>query len=350
MPMKKIGITGLLVLLLAVLLSLGAAQAETKKFSGASEAIKWIKKNQPQELTVEGKFKPVDLLKVKNAMPEGSEFHFSVTWGDLTYTDESTEIIIGAKKAVTEAHLEAFISLCPNLKVLDNSKNLQPTNSVMIPLMEKYPDIHFEWVVSLGKGHRIATNATVFTTKLPPESGRELTSEKLQLLKYCPNLKALDIGHNKATDLDFLKYVPDLELLIIGDNDVTDITPIGQLKHLQFAELFSNPFTDISALANCTELLDLNITNCQVHDFSPLDNVQTLERFWANMIKHLTEEEAQHFKDHHPNCICDFQPSHAATVDGWRSENPHYKHYIWCFKNKQWIPFNEEIPGVKKSE
>ena len=64
----------------------------------------------------------------------------------------------------------------------------------------------------------------------------------------------------------------------------------------------------------------------------------------------ITEEEAQHFIDHHPNCIVDFQPSHAATVDGWRSENPHYKHYIWCFKNRQWIPFNEDLPGVKKSE
>ena len=352
MPMKKTGFVALLVLLLAVLLCFCVtAQAETKKFSGASEAVKWIRKNQPEELTVEGKFKPSDLLKVKNAMPESSEFHFKATWGDLTYTDESTEIIIGGKKAVTEAHLEAIISLCPNIKLIDNSKNIQPSNDVMIPMIEKYPDIRFEWVVNLGHGHRIATNAETFTTKLPPESGRELTSKKLELLKYCPNLKALDIGHNKATDLDFLKYVPDLELLIIGDNDVTDITPIGQLKHLQFAELFSNPFTDISALANCTELLDLNITNCQVHDFSPLDNVQSLERFWANMIKHLTEEEAQHFIDHHPNCIVDFMPSHAATVDGWRSENPHYKHYIWCFKNKKWIPFDEEIPGVTpKSE
>ena len=347
--MRKPGVVILLILLLSVLLSVCvAAQAETKKFSGASEAITWIRKNKPEELTVEGKFKPADLLKVKNAMPEGSEFHFSVTWGDVRYTDESTEIILGGKKAVTEAHLEAIISLCPNIRLIDNSKNLQPSNSVMIPLIEKYPDIRFEWVVNLGHGHRIATNATVFTTKLPPDSGRELTSKKLEMLKYCPNLKALDIGHNKATDLEFLKYVPDLELLIIGDNDVKDITPIGQLKHLQFAELFSNPFTDISALANCTELLDLNITNCQVHDFSPLDNVQTLEHFWANMIRHLTEEEAQHFIDHHPNCIVDFQPSHGATVDGWRSENPRYRHYVWCFKNKQWIPFDEELPGTKK--
>ena len=175
--MRKSGFPVLLALLLVVLLGMCAgAQAETKKFSGASEAIKWIKKNQPEELTVEGKFKPADLLKVKNAMPEGSEFHFRVTWGDVVYTDESTEIILGGKKAVSEAQLEAIISLCPNIRLIDNSKNQQPSNDVMIPLMEKYPDIRFEWVVNLGHGHRIATNATVFTTNLPPESGRELTS------------------------------------------------------------------------------------------------------------------------------------------------------------------------------
>ena len=71
--MRKSGFPVLLALLLVVLLGMCAgAQAETKKFSGASEAIKWIKKNQPEELTVEGKFKPADLLKVKNVMPEGS--------------------------------------------------------------------------------------------------------------------------------------------------------------------------------------------------------------------------------------------------------------------------------------
>ena len=61
--MRKTGILCLIVLLAVLLLGVCAtAQAETKKFSGASEALKWIKKNQPEELTVEGKFKPADLL------------------------------------------------------------------------------------------------------------------------------------------------------------------------------------------------------------------------------------------------------------------------------------------------
>ena len=90
----------------------------------------------------------------------------------------------------------------------------------------------------------------------------------------------------------------------------------------------------------------LNITNCQTPDLSPLDGLQKLERLWANMIRHLTDEEKERFKSVHPNCQVDFQPSHAATVDGWR-KHIRYRHYIWCFKNRTWVPFSEEIPGLK---
>ena len=335
-------------LLLALCVGCAAAQADTVSFRGLNDALKYVKKNQPKELTIEaGKFKPSELIKVKNALPEGAEFHFAVTWGNVAYSDKTKKLDLRELKgAVTVADLEALIALCPKISQIDNSAKRYPSNNDMIALIEKYPKVQFEWMVSFGKGHYCATTATTFSTMLPPSSGRELTSAKLELLKYVPHLKALDLGHNKLTTLDFLQYVPELELLIIGQNSVKDITPIGELKHLQYAELFSNPFTDLSPLANCKELLDLNITACQTPDLSPLDGLENLERLWANMIKHLTDEETARFKQMHPNCQTDFQPSHAATVDGWR-KHIRYRHYIWCFKNKKWVPFSEDIPGVK---
>lgn len=345
----KVVLKAATVLLLLILCGLCmTAQADTVSFAGLNDAMKYLKKNQPTELTIEaGKFKPAELLQVKNALPEGAEFHFIVSWSNITFSDDATELdLTGMKGAVNKADLEAIIALCPKIKHIDNSAKRYPSNADMIELIEKYPDVKFEWIVSFGKGHYCPTNATTFSTMNPPSSGKELTSAKLELLKYIPNLKALDLGHNDLTTLDFLQYVPDLELLIIGQNHVKDITPIGQLKNLQYAELFTNPFTDLSPLANCTELLDLNITNCQTPDLSPLDGLQKLERLWANMIRHLTDEEKERFKSVHPDCQVDFQPSHAATVDGWR-KHIRYKHYIWCFKNHQWYSFNEEIPGVK---
>ena len=336
------------VLLLILCIAFAAAQAETVSFAGLSDALKYLKKNQPEALTIEaGKFKPSELIKVKNTLPEGAEFHFTVNWSNVPYSDGTEELDLRELKgAVKKEDLEALVALCPNLRLVDNSAKRYPTNSEMIELIEKYPQVHFDWIVSFGKGHYCATNATTFSTMNPPSSGKELTSAKLELLKYIPNLKALDLGHNDVTTLDFLKYVPDLELLIIADNEVTDITPIGQLKHLKYAELFKNSFSDLSALANCTELLDLNITWCPVTDLSPLDDIQTLERFWANMMRKLPEEQIGRFREKHPNTESYFYPSHAATVDGWR-DHPRYKHYIWCFKNHQWIPFDEPLPTKK---
>ena len=337
------------ILMLLILCALcAAAHAEGIKFKGLNDALKYVKTNQPSELTIEsGTFKPSELIKVKNALPEGAKFHFTVNWSNITFSDDVTELdLTGLKGAVDKTDLEAVITLCPNIGHIDNSAKRYPSNADMIELIEKYPGIRFEWMVSFGKGHYCATNATTFSTMNPPDSGKELTSEKMELLRYIPHLKALDLGHNKLTTLDFLQYVPELELLIIGQNNVKDISPVGQLKNLQYAELFTNPFTDLSPLANCTELLDLNITNCQTPDLSPLDGLQKLERLWANMIKHLTDEEKERFKSVHPDCQVDFQPSHAATVDGWR-KHIRYKHYIWCFKNHKWYSFDEEIPGVK---
>lgn len=322
--------------------------AETKSFSSVKAAIEYVNTNQPAELTLEkNKFKPTDLLKIKNAMPEKSVFHFTTAWGKVTFSDDVEELDLKPKDAgVTIDELRAIVRLCPNLKSVDNSNKANPSNKDMIPLIEEYPDIHFDWKINLGKGHYVSSKATVYSTMNRIGSGKELNSSNLELLKYCPNLKALDIGHNNVTTLDFLQYVPDLELLIIADNEVTDITPIGQLKHLKYAELFKNSFSDLSALANCTELLDLNITWCPVTDLSPLDDIQTLERFWANMMRKLPEEQIGRFREKHPNTESYFYPSHAATVDGWR-DHPRYKHYIWCFKNHQWIPFDEPLPTKK---
>ena len=171
------------------------------------------------------------------------------------------------------------------------------------------------------------------------------------MLKYVPGLKALDLGHSEVTSLDFLQYCPDLELLILGDNQgVTDLTPIGNLKHLQYLEMFMVGAEDISPLANCTELLDLNMSTCyKIKDLSPLDGLEKLERFWGNSMKGLSEEEKNRFIAAHPDTECMFEKTHA-TAGTWR-KHERYDHYIWCLGVGIWIPFDEPLPeeaGKKK--
>ena len=330
------------------MLTLAAANAEALSFGNVKAALKYIQENQPSELTLENvKFKPSELLTIKNALPAGAEFHFTTKWGAVTFSDDVTDLDLKPRTAETSAdELDAIVQICPGIKRIDNSKKSSPSNKQMIPLIEKYPDVQFEWKVNLGKGHYVSTTATAYSTFNSIGTDKKLTSENLEMLKYCPRLKALDLGHNNIKTLDFLQYVPDLELLIIGHNHVTDITPIGNLKHLQYAELFLNNYTDITPLGNCTELLDLNLTATPITDLSPLDNVTTLERLVVNMCKKLPQESVDHFKELHPTCEVDFKPSHSATntEKPWR-KHPRYKHYIWCLKNNTWIPFDEEIPA-----
>lgn len=327
------------------------AFADVQSFQSVSEAIRYIRKNQPSELTIENvKFKPTDLIQIRAAMPEGSVFHFTTNWGKVQFSDTDTEIDLTVRDSgASDADFQALIDLCPDLKLIDNSNHHAPNYKFMIPLIEKYPDITFEWEVWLGKNHYCSTKATAFSTFNEPFDPDALTSNQLYArIRYCYRLKALDLGHNELKNLDFLEFLPDLELLIVGDNQIKDLTPIAQCKHLKYAELFSNYFTDLTPLASCTELLDLNICYCPVHDFSPIDGLENLERFWATMIRGLPEEEKTRFQEVHPNTEVDFKGSHA-TTNGWR-KHPRYKHYIWCLRNKTWIPFDQPLPTEAESQ
>ena len=340
---KRICIAAIIMILLISTLSF--AQAECKTFTNVNSAIKYIKKNKPASLTLENiSFKPTQLLKIRKAMPEGSEFHFTSTWGELTFSDDAESLDLTVRENGTNIkELTALVQICPNLQYVDNSHKYFPSNNEMFSLMKKYPDIHFDWQVKLGSSYHVSTKATTFSTMNHINASTKLRSKDMELLKYCPNLKALDLGHNNITTLDFLQYVPDLELLIIADNKVTDISPISQLKHLQYLEIFKNHITDLSPLAECTALMDLNLTWVDATALSPLDNLPNLQRLWGNMLRKMPEEEIKRYVDSHPNVSVDFQLSHAATVDGWR-EHERYEHYIWCFKRHTWIPFDEPLP------
>lgn len=75
------------------------AGAEPMKFQSRGEALKYIEKNQPMELTLEKiKMKPSDLLLIKQALPEGAEFHFTTKWGSVTFSDDVEDLDLRERK------------------------------------------------------------------------------------------------------------------------------------------------------------------------------------------------------------------------------------------------------------
>ena len=330
---------------LCLLLAACAASADSLP-SGYADALKYVKKNQPMEATAENvRWQPKQLMEIRSALPEGAVFHFSVKWNGISFSDESEELDLAkAKKELSGETLRQILALCPKLKSVDNTTHNRPSNDVFIPLMEEYPDIHFEWVVHLRGEHYCRTNATAYSTLLHTDHGTRLKSEDLELLQYIPGLKALDLGHNTFTDLNFLRFFPDLELLIISNNaHVEDLTAVGGLKHLKYLEVHNTNVSDLSPLANCTELLDLNISSTRVTDRSPLDQLAGLDRFWANALKKLPESEIARFRELHPDCTADFTVNGSAVSHKWREHERYYR-FRRCFKHKTWVPFDEPWP------
>ena len=331
-------------LLTLVLLGCAFAETETRSFRSYNEAMKYVKENRPSDLDIGSvRYDPRHLLALLEQMGEGAVLHFSTVWDGTAVSDESTELNLDDVGKFTLDHLEALLRLCPNLRKVEMSKH-SVNMKKMASILESHPEIEFVWQVKLDGRHGLASDATAYSTFHEPDATHKMTSSALENLKYVPGLKALDLGHNEISSLDWLQYCPDLELLILGDNKgITDLTPIGNLKNLQYLELFMLNVTDISPLANCTELLDLNLSTClYITDLSPLGSLQKLERFWGNRMKKVSQEEQDAFIAGHPGTEVHFKGQHA-TSDGWR-EHERYKHFIWCLKHRQWIPFSEPIP------
>ncbi len=327
--------------LLALGISLAGAETLPGKYK---QAIQYVRENQPMtaELTAKD-WTPKQLTELKAALPEGAEFHFTCTWNGLTFSEETEELDLkGIRQELNEKNLRQLLALCPKLKTVDNSTHRRPSNEVFIPLIEEYPEIHFEWIVHLKGEHYCPTNATAYSTLNHTDYGARLKDEHTELLKYVPGLKALDLGHNTFTNLSFLRFFPDLELLIISNNDqFEDLTEVGKLKHLKYLEVHNTPVSDLSPLAGCTELLDLNVSSTRVTDLSPLDEITSLERLWGNGLKKLPQEEQERFQTLHPDCAVDFTRDGSAISHHWR-DHARYHHYRQCFKKLIWIPFETE--------
>ena len=322
-----------------------AAESEVLSFRNYNECLKYVKENHPASLDLGAvRYDPKHLLALLDQMGENAVLHFSTTWDGVIITDETADLDLNEVKKFSLDHLEALFRLCPGLKTVNISKH-SVNMKKMVAILESHPDIYFVWQVKLDGRHGLASNATAYSTFHEPDANHKLTSSALENLKYVPGLKALDLGHNEISSLDWLQYCPDLELLILGDNkDIRDLSPIGNLEHLQYLELFMLHVTDISPLANCMELLDLNLSTCPyITDLTPLDSLQKLERFWGNRMNKVDQDMRDHFISAHPDTETHFKGQHA-TSDGWR-EHERYTHFIWCLKHRQWIPFDEPLPG-----
>lgn len=232
--------------------------------------------------------------------------------------------------------LMALLDRMPNLRQVDMYASALKREE-MDQLFDGYPQIFFGWTLVIERNHIVRTDATSFSTLHGRCPNHE--TEAFEVLRYCRNLVALDVGHNNIRDISFLRNFPKMKVLILACNLIEDISVLAELKELEYLELFSNKIRDLSPLAQLPMLKDLNISNNPCTDLTPLYSMDYLERFWSGMNeKRITYQERRDMEAALPDCafFWDGEP----TQGGWRKHHRYDTIYA-IFNEGGYRPFQE---------
>lgn len=267
----------------------------------------------------------------------------TVTVRDFSADSDSTWIDLGETR-LKMAELTELLDQFPKLEKCDMFATPVTKGNIEM-LTERYPEVTFGWTIRIGD-HLVRTDQTAFSTL--HESNEEVIhhSADFEVLKYCRELKALDLGHNGITDIRFLYDLPELRVLILACNRVSDLTPIASLKNLEYLELFTNRIKDVTPLKGLNRLMDLNLGYNAVEDYSPLYFLHNLERLWIGKAsvyapkKILTDAAMDELTRALPNAKIS-RPS-TPTGNGWRKTS-HFDVIRTMFAKGEYIPFEDSM-------
>lgn len=313
------------------------------KLRDEKELLRALKKfPQLKEVRLQGsglRIKPLAALAV--AYPQ-VYFNTPFELAGQTFHSGDSELDFGETKLNGAQGLMWAVQLMPNLKTL-TAYGI----TLKLPQLEQIealrPGIQINTTLRFLR-YSLRTDTTAFSTR----KGNEAPFWKnrdFEILRYCPNLLALDLGHNRVSDLSFLRQWPGLKILIMADNAITDLSVIGELRELEYLELFMNPFTDVTPLTQLTKLKDLNISWTATADVSVLSQMTWLERLWITQIKpKLPEGQVEALKAALPNTEIN-DTAWLATQGGWR-EHPRYRTMANIFGVRVWRNWNDPKPDL----
>ncbi|MBQ6235599.1 MAG: hypothetical protein IJK54_06735 [Clostridia bacterium] len=262
-------------------------------------------------------------------------FHRTVLLNGTPWDSFTEELdLSGAQIESYEAFSDA-VGRFPKLKKLA-LHDCSLSNEQLAALRDRYPDAGVVWTVRFDRWS-VATDAIAFSTMQNSYTTNRKHTEDVQVLRYCRDLIALDLGHNDIEDIGWITELKNLQVLILADNwSLKDVTPIGTLTKLKYLELFMNIYmTDITPLANLSELVDVNLVVTGITDITPLLSCKKLERIWLGevVVRQIGEEGVAALQNAFPNAEYDLV-SAGSTKRGWR-EHPRYYAYMEMFETNQ---------------
>lgn len=271
-------------------------------------------------------------ISLTTAFPEIS-FGWTVFYDGEEYDSSLTEFDISGKRLTEDdlPELKRVIAQFPDLEIV-NMCNCGLGNETLAKFRSEIRTAKVVWRVYLGSRWSLRTDAVAFSVLIVHYDYPRMYSNNLHVLKYCPELLALDLGHQAISDISGIcEWLPELRLLILADNQIWDISPLKNLKHLHYLELFLNRISDLSPLADLHELVDVNISYNPIGDISPLLHSPMMQRVWMEST-YCGWNSVALLQETYPDAKIVLAGS--GSVDqGWRWGNARYEQMMDMWKN-----------------
>lgn len=283
-------------------------------------------------LITDSNYTPEDVSKLVEACPDVFFSWQCLLYGKVVSSENERLEYLNCSE-IGDGGLDNFRRILPamgrlNYLLLDNCGT---SSESMAELRNEFPDIKVVWRVwfghygQCGDGVWATYNCLTDTEKIWATGN--CRDETTADLKYCTDVRYLDMGHNVMTNIDFIAYMPKLEVCVLSITYIEDLSPFANCPELEFLELFRTYASDLSPLANCTKLEHLYVYDehrAGITDITPIMGLDNLKRFYCTMAEG-TEEQTEEFIRLHPDCETDFSwvfigYTHWRTVNGVYAE------------------------------
>ena len=273
-----------------------------------------------------------DIALFKASCPD-AHFHYSFTlYGKELDLDAKTLDFSHTEVNDRGDALYSVLSCMNNCTLLDMDSTGVP-DEALEKIRDLFPQTKVVWRIWFGENYSVRTDTERILASKPTVGGMITDPSPL---KYCTEIKYLDLGHNdEMTTIDFVSSMPDLEVLIVAMTGITDISPLRSCPKLEYLELNTTAVSDLSPLENCKALRHLNIAGCpNITDISMLNDI-ALERLWIGNQTPVPAKQVSDFKSAQPKCDTN------TTTEDPHGESWRYSRYDPEEPKYYWVPRHE---------
>ena len=216
----------------------------TDQISEAAEGLKALNWARIVELCKEDGTCTVTLddASALHALCPDLQYNFRVAlYGQTLTTDmERVEYWRAGIKDEGLADFRKLIPLMYNLNYLKLDW-CGTSNEAMAQLRDDFPHVKVVWRIFFHEYNCLTDTLKIWANWTVNDMNNDC-------LKYCTDVKYLDLGHTMITHCEWARNMPDLEVVIMGDCNLKSIEPLRECPKITYLEIFSSKVTDLSPL------------------------------------------------------------------------------------------------------